>query len=172
MRRKEHGVIIAEFAAVLPVIIFLALIVAEGANMFRIYQVVDNAAREGARLSILPANYFQALNALGNGKGKTFSNPQTCTFTASSKSSIFPVCQDVANYMQNNTAIGTLVVQCPTVTVDVNQMYAPESDTSTSHYSRVAVSCAYALKYLPRLSFFSVARTMNIKRTATFLNFY
>jgi Flp pilus assembly protein TadG len=167
-RARERGTQIVEFAVVLPLIILFVLITAEGANMFRVYQVVDNAAREGARLSILAQNFYQGLNSLGN----SFTNPQTCTFTKSGTSSTFPVCQDVANYMQNNTTIGDLLVQCPTLTVGVNQLYAPASDTSTAHYSQVSVTCAYSLQYLPRLPFSSVASVVNIQRSAIFLNLY
>src|SRR5579863_7690257 len=53
-RRKERGTQIVEFAVVLPIIMLLSLAVAEGANMFRVYQLVANASREGARLSSLP----------------------------------------------------------------------------------------------------------------------
>jgi Flp pilus assembly protein TadG len=167
-RAKERGTLIVEFAVVLPIIVFFALIAAEGANMFRVYQVVNNAAREGARLSILAQNFYQGLNSLGN----SFTNPQTCTFTKSGTSNAFPVCQAVASYMQNNTVIGDLVVQCPTVTVSVNQLYAPTSDSATAHYSQVDVTCAYSLQYLPRLPFSSTANVINIKRTTTFLNLY
>ena len=53
MRFGERGTQLIEFAIVLPLIVLLALIVAEGANMFRVYELVANAAREGARLSSL-----------------------------------------------------------------------------------------------------------------------
>ena len=44
-RHNEAGSQIVEFAVVLPVLVLMALIVAEGANVFRVYQVVTNAAR-------------------------------------------------------------------------------------------------------------------------------
>jgi Flp pilus assembly protein TadG len=168
-RRKQRGSQIVEFAVILPVLLLLALIVAEGANLFRVYQVVTNAAREGARLSVLSQDYYVAINQTTNFK---LTNPQTCTFTASNTSSNNPVCQGVADYVQNNEVVGNAFVQCPTVTVTIDQTNAPASDSSNSHYSRVDVSCAYSLKYLPRLPSYQVASAINIKRTSVFRNLY
>jgi Flp pilus assembly protein TadG len=169
MRQRERGALIVEFAVTLPVLMLLTLIAAEGANLFRVFDVIDNAAREGVRLSILPQDYYQALN---QGAGASFSNPTTCTFTPSQMTSTFPVCQSVANYLQNNGIVGTLMVNCPSVTVTVDQQYAPASDTTVKHYSKVSAVCAYSLKYLPRLPFYSIPRTISIKRSSTMLNLY
>jgi Flp pilus assembly protein TadG len=169
MKRRDRGTLIVEFAITLPVLIFLTLIAVEGANLFRVLEVIDNAAREGARLSILPQDYYQAVN---QGGGGSFSNPTNCTFTASQMTSTFPVCQNVANYIENNGVIGNLMVNCPTVTVTVDQQYAPASDAAVKHYSQVSAVCAYSLRYLPKLIFYSIPRTISIKRTSTMLNLY
>ena len=76
-RNNERGSQIVEFAVGLPLIILLALLVAEGANMFRVFQLVTNAAREGARLSTLPQDRYIAIN---NTTNYNLTNPQTCTF--------------------------------------------------------------------------------------------
>jgi Flp pilus assembly protein TadG len=57
--RREKGTQIAELAIVLPLLAMLALIVSEGAGLVRAHAVINNAAREGARLSIDPANQGQ-----------------------------------------------------------------------------------------------------------------
>jgi Flp pilus assembly protein TadG len=169
MKLRERGALIVEFAVTLPLLILLTLIAAEGANLSRVYEVMDNAAREGARLSILSQDYYQAIN---QGAGGSFSNPTTCTFTASNMTSAFPVCQNVANYIENNGIIGNLLVNCPTVTVTVDQQYAPASDASVKHYSQVTAVCAYSLQYLPKLPFYSIPGTISIKRISTMLNLY
>lgn len=166
---RERGTLIAEFAIVLPVIILLVLFVAEGANLFRVYQVVANAAREGARLSMLPQDRYLAVNQTTNAH---LTNPQTCTFSAGSVASAHPVCAGVAQYAQNNNIGGTGTIQCSTLTVDVNQTYAPPSDSGNPNYSQVSVSCAYTLRYLPRLPFYSIAAPVTIRRSATFANLY
>lgn len=55
-RRREYGAQLVELALILPLALLLVLLVTEGAGMVRAYQVVDNAAREGARLSSLQQN--------------------------------------------------------------------------------------------------------------------
>src|SRR5919201_2868345 len=102
-RQNERGAQIVEFAVVLPVLLLLALIVAKGANLIRVYQIVNNGAREGARLSELPQNNYQAVNSA---TGTSLTNPQTCTFNSSTTTTPHPVCQDVANYIRNNNAVG------------------------------------------------------------------
>jgi Flp pilus assembly protein TadG len=167
--QKERGSQIVEFAVILPVLLLLALIVAEGANLFRVYELVTNAAREGARLSVLSQNDYVAINQTTNFK---LTNPQTCTFSAKSTTSNHPVCQAVADYVQNNEVVGNAFVQCPTVTVTVDQVNAPASDSANSHYSRVDVSCTYSLRYLPRLPSYTVANAINVRRTSIFRNLY
>jgi len=167
--QSERGSLIVEFAVVLPLLIFLALIVAEGANLLRVYQIVNNGAREGARLSELPQNYYVAVN---NAIDAGLTNPQTCTFNSSSTTSLDPVCQNVANYVRNNNAVGADPNQCSTLTVVVNQTFAPASDSGNPHYSSVGVTCAYTLRYLPKLPFYTVASTLNVQRTAVFANLY
>jgi Flp pilus assembly protein TadG len=56
-RRRERGAQIVELALVLPLLSFLVLAIAEGGNFVRLHQVLNNAAREGARLSSLQENY-------------------------------------------------------------------------------------------------------------------
>lgn len=167
--RRERGTLIAEFAVVLPVVILLALAVAEGANLFRVYQVVANAAREGARLSMLPQDRYLAVNQTTNAH---LTNPQTCSFTAGSVASAHPVCAGVAQYAQNNNIGETGTIQCNTLTVTVNQTYAPPSDSGNPNYSQVSVTCAYTLRYLPRLPFYSIAAPISIRRSSTFANLY
>lgn len=166
---RERGVQIAEFAVVLPVIILLALLVAEGAHLFRVYQVMANAAREGARLSMLPQDHYLAVNQSSNAH---LTNPQTCAFSGGSTASAHPVCAGVARYAQNNNIGGSGPIQCSTLTVTVDQTYAPASDSGNPHYSQVRVICAYRLRYLPRLPFYSIAGPVSIRRSATFANLY
>ncbi len=161
-RSKESGTQLAEFAIALPLITLLALIAAEGANLFRVYQVAANASREGARVAVLAWYSPAAMKQ----------NTQTsCPFTSQSLTSANAVCQDVANYAQNNGLIGSGLQQCSTLTVNVNQAYQAPSD-STPRYSQVSVSCAYTLQWLPRLPFYVVANALNVTRTTAFLNLW
>ena len=52
--RSEEGAQLVEFALVLPLLLFVVLGIAEFGFMFQSYEVVTNAAREGARMAVLP----------------------------------------------------------------------------------------------------------------------
>jgi Flp pilus assembly protein TadG len=56
-RRGERGTQIVEMALVLPLLLFIALVIIEGAAFVRTHQVINNAAREGAVLSSHAANF-------------------------------------------------------------------------------------------------------------------
>src|SRR4051794_1256539 len=60
MRARRHtsqrGSQLVELALVMPILLVLGMIVSEGAGMVRTHQVLNNAARTGARLSILETN--------------------------------------------------------------------------------------------------------------------
>jgi len=58
-RRNQRGTQLVEMAIVLPLLAFLALLVTEGADFVRVHTVLNNAAREGARLSAQPENQGQ-----------------------------------------------------------------------------------------------------------------
>jgi Flp pilus assembly protein TadG len=52
--RQDDGAQLVEFALVLPLLLFVVLGIAEFGIIFQRYEVVTNAAREGARLAVLP----------------------------------------------------------------------------------------------------------------------
>jgi Flp pilus assembly protein TadG len=52
--RSESGAELVEFAFVLPVLLLLIAAIADFALLFQSYEVATNAAREGARLAVLP----------------------------------------------------------------------------------------------------------------------
>ena len=163
MRFGERGTQLVEFAIVLPLIVLLALIVAEAANMFRVYELVANAAREGARLSSL---YQYSYTAQG-----LKSATDSCAFTSKNMTSGDTVCQGVANYAQDNGLIGAGLQQCGTFTVNLNQAYTAPGD-STARYSQVSAVCTYQLQWLPKLPFYTTAGSVSITGTTAFLNFW
>jgi Flp pilus assembly protein TadG len=52
--RSEDGAQLVEFALLLPLLLLIMLGITEFGFMFQRYEVVTNAAREGARLAVLP----------------------------------------------------------------------------------------------------------------------
>jgi Flp pilus assembly protein TadG len=53
-RRSETGAELIEFAIVVPILLLLLAGIFDFGMMFRTYEVVTNAAREGARVGVLP----------------------------------------------------------------------------------------------------------------------
>jgi|SRR6185437_7131086 len=53
-RRRQHGNELVEFALLLPALAMFLLAVGQGAEAMGTYQILGNAAREGARLSVVP----------------------------------------------------------------------------------------------------------------------
>jgi hypothetical protein len=52
--RNERGAALLETAITLPLIIFVAVAIFEFGRAYQTWQVMTNAAREGARISVLP----------------------------------------------------------------------------------------------------------------------
>lgn len=52
---NEDGAQLVEFALVLPLLLLVILAIAEFGFVFQRYEVLTNAAREGARIAVLPA---------------------------------------------------------------------------------------------------------------------
>lgn len=53
---SERGAQLVEFALVLPILLMLIAAIAEFGLLFQSYEVSTNAAREGARLAVLPGS--------------------------------------------------------------------------------------------------------------------
>jgi len=55
-RSGERGTMLTELALVMPLLILMLMLVLEGSRVIRTHQILNNAAREGARLSVQQAN--------------------------------------------------------------------------------------------------------------------
>jgi len=163
---KERGTQVAELALVLPLLLFLSLAVSEGAYMIRVHQVLNNAAREGARLAVEQQNYDPAY-------------PLTdCTAPANSKQAT--LCQAIITYAQNNgVSAGAGFNRCNGapgtngLNITVNQQYLiPGTGGGLSMPgTQVTVVCPYNLAFLPRLPSFGVTGTVNLKGNVVFRDF-
>jgi Flp pilus assembly protein TadG len=58
--RSERGAELIEFALVLPLLLLVMMGIVDFGFLFQRYEVLTNAAREGARLAVLPGGYGQA----------------------------------------------------------------------------------------------------------------
>jgi Flp pilus assembly protein TadG len=140
----ERGTATVEFALLLPVMVVLALIVSEGAAVIRAHQVLNNAAREGARVSIVQEN--QPVGGV-------------------SDSAVIAAVKNAAvTYAGNNG------VAISPSNVSVNQLLlVPTTSGIGLKASQVTVTYSYPLTYLPNFGF-SAAIPMSV--SAEFKNFY
>lgn len=166
-KRGARGTQVAELAVVLPLLLFLSLAVSEGAYMIRVHQVLNNAAREGARLAVQADNFDAA-------------NPLTDCATAAPNTSHAALCQAIIQYAQNNgISAGAGFNRCNGnagtngLNVTINQRYLiPGTGGGLSlNGTQVLVVCPYNLAFLPRLPSFGVTGTVNLKGNVVFRDF-
>lgn len=153
-----------ELALVLPLLIFLSLAVAEGAYMIRVHQVLNNAAREGARLAVEQNNYDVA-------------NPVTNCAAVTANTSHAALCQAIVSYAQNNgIAAGAGWNRCngpanaSGLNITINQLYPIPSATGglSLNGTQVMVVCPHNLAFLPRVPGFGVTGTVNLSGGVVF----
>lgn len=163
-KRQQSGTQVVELALVLPLLIFLSLAVAEGAYMIRVHQVLNNAAREGARLAVEQNNYDVA-------------SPVTNCAAVAPNTSHAALCQAIVSYAQNNgIAAGAGWNRCngpanaSGLNITINQLYPIPSATGglSLNGTQVMVVCPYNLAFLPRVPGFGVTGTVNLRGGVVF----
>ncbi len=154
--RREQGTQIVELALVLPLLLFLALVVGEGAGMIRAHQVLNNAAREAAHLSVMPIN---------QGNTGFLQDTATCYLI---RNGVTPPPSQVPSSCRVRVAQPT----CTSYTVNVNQAMMVPNGAASIPASQVTVSCGYELNFLPRLPWFGVGNVINLWGEAEFRNFW
>jgi len=142
--RAEAGTQIAELAIMTPFLLLLVLIIIEGAAMVRTHQVLNNAAREGARLSSVGDNQC--------------SGDATC---------LTAIQGAVVQYAAENG------VTITTAQVTVNQSKAVVQPSGIAiSASQVMVTRPYPLPLLSGLPWFGIPATVTLAGTAEFRNLY
>ena len=69
--RSDEGAQLVEFALVLPLLLLIVLGIVEFGFMFQRYEVITNAAREGARMGVLPDTATPASSTRGSRPSST-----------------------------------------------------------------------------------------------------
>lgn len=141
--RRQRGTQVLELAIALPVLCFLAFLVTEAAALVRVHQVINNAAREAARISSLQEENSVAVVENAARTYVTTYVPTACETNA-----------------DGNPIIG--------VTVDQTMEIDPGGSFSNIKASQVTVTCNYKLVWVP--PFFEVNSTIPLKSTAVFRN--
>lgn len=166
-KRESRGTQVAELAIVLPLLLFLSLAVSEGAYMIRVHQVLNNAAREGARLAVEQQNYDPV-------------NPLT-DCTAPKGNTQAALCQAIISYAQNNgISAGSSFNQCNgapgtnglNITVNQNYLIPAVGGGLNINGTQVQVLCPYNLAFLPRVPSFGITGTVTLKGNVVFRDFF
>jgi Flp pilus assembly protein TadG len=58
--RSERGAELIEFALIVPLLVFVIMALVDFGFLLQRFEVVNNAAREGARMAVLPGGYVTA----------------------------------------------------------------------------------------------------------------
>lgn len=166
-RSPQRGSQLVELALVLPIFLVLGLIVAEGAGVVRAHQVLNNAAREGARLSILPHNQYPVACDAGAG----------CTCDAACVEAALK--DRVIAYASNNGLPGvtagqiTIRQDCQIPVSTTGSLGCQTGCGSTCFTAtQVTVTFPYQLTYLPRLPWISQPTTVSLTAQSQFRNLY
>jgi Flp pilus assembly protein TadG len=128
LRRDDRGAALLEMAFTLPMLLLISVGILEFGRAFQTWQIVTNAAREGARVAVLPGiddsmvtarvqQYIQA-GVLDAGVTPTVTIQRNVTVsygtgTASASKVVvsypfhFMVLHDVATLIASNTTLGT-----------------------------------------------------------------
>lgn len=155
--KRERGTQIVELAMVLPLLVFLALAASEGAGVIRAHQVLNNAAREGARLSTVQENA---------GNLQFLQDSVTCYLI---RNRVAPPARQVPSYCP---AIAPATTTCTSYAVTINQAVLVPNGGTSMPASQVTVSCGYPLNFLPRLPWFGASNVVNLGGQAEFRNFW
>ncbi|MCU1285269.1 MAG: hypothetical protein JWO13_1619 [Acidobacteriales bacterium] len=145
-RGSQRGTQLLELAIVLPLLLFIAAIVTEGSDFIRVHQVLNNAAREGAKFSSMPENSCQG-----------------------SASCLTAVKNTVVQYAKNNG----VTVNVANVAVNQKAQWVVPSGAAAGFYtSQVSVSYSYPVIYLKMAPGFNVPNTILLTGASQFRNFY
>lgn len=171
---RTKGTQVVELALVLPLLLFLSLAVSEGAYMIRAHQVLNNAAREGARLAILQYDSPASLNNNAAISPQPGPGPQYITNCGNNANPSNPICAAVLAYANDNGLVaGSGFNRCNGgLQVTVQQNYPIPNNGVTMSGSLVQVVCPYTLSFLPRVPGFGAPGQVNLRSAVVFGNFY
>src|SRR3954451_4846975 len=141
-RNSERGTQLLELAIVLPLLLFIAAIVTEGSDFIRVHQILNNAAREGAKFSSMPENNCQG--------------GATC---------LTAIKNTVVQYAKNN---GVTVNAANVVVNQQAQWVVPAGAAAGFYTSQVSVSYSYPIIYLKMAPGFTVPNSILLSGASQF----
>jgi Flp pilus assembly protein TadG len=154
---RQRGTQLVEFAIILPMLVLMFFVVTEGTAMIRVHQVLNNAAREGARMA-------SSDNLLYGPDNTTRTNERN------------QIINSVKTYVCENMKGCVLNDPDPTkpwskiaVTISPDEVQVTNPSTgSLMDTTIVTVQYPYTLQYLPAFSLGIVSNTYNLGARAQF----
>jgi Flp pilus assembly protein TadG len=143
---KQKGAAAVEFAIVLPLLAILLLGIFEVGSMARDYQILQNAAREGARFSSLLSNRMDGAQ-----------NPNAVLQTIRSR---------VNAYLQSQN------ITVPDGNINVDQAYPVQIGDLTVMGSRITITYARPLIFSGAATLIPSLGTLQLVGNAVFRNLY
>jgi Flp pilus assembly protein TadG len=157
--RPQRGTQIVELAILLPLLVFLTLLISEGVGIVHAHQVMTNAARESARMAILPENATMIPPNSG------LQDAASCYMA---RNNVFP-----PSIPTSCSSIGPRTANCNTngysVTI-TSPVLVPNGGTNAEAV-RVSITCGYRLKYF-RLRPFNISPTIPLSTSVLFPKLY
>lgn len=149
-----------EFAVVLPILMFFAMAVSEGASFIRAHEVLSNAAREAARIASLAEN-----SSGWNGTDQnSWAIKAACDYLRANSGAF--VNWDAAN--DTGCTNPAFKIQVTRVTL----ANAPSVNGVAMSSSQAVVVYLYPLQMFPALSWVGLPNPLPLRGTAQFRNFY
>ncbi len=161
--RKQRGTQVAELALMLPLLCFLIFVIIEGAAFVRTHVILNNAAREGARLSAVQINSSNPTANPGNTACADITTAvQQYVYQEASCTT------DSTNPLCNPNNLTIQIVQT------IPYTYTGSSGPVQGTASRVTITYPYHFHFLPSFTtpFGSWNAILNLSTSATFRNFY
>jgi Flp pilus assembly protein TadG len=143
---KQRGTVAVEFALILLLLAILLMGIMEVGSIARDYQVLQNAAREGARFSALPANRLSGAQ-----------DPNLVLQTIRNR---------VVDYLQREN------ITVPAGNINVDQTYPVQIGALTVQGSRVTITYTRPLIFSGATSLIPSLGSLPLVGNALFRNFY
>jgi Flp pilus assembly protein TadG len=148
---RQRGTQLVEFAIVLPMLVLMFFVVTEGTAMVRVHQVLNNAAREGARMATANSSLIYA--------------PDNTTKTNARNA--------ISDSVKAYVSVNMKGYDATKITVTISPDEVPVTNPSTGSLMNttvVTVQYQYTLQYLPAFSLGIVSNTYNLGAKAQFRN--
>ncbi|HWR37107.1 MAG TPA: TadE/TadG family type IV pilus assembly protein [Clostridia bacterium] len=162
----QRGTQLVEMAIALPILLIISVIIYEGGRMILLHEVLNNAAREGARLSILEQNKYPVDCSAG------CACPPECV-EQQLKNAVMAYA--ARNGISDLTSAQITVRQDCQVPLTAPTTYLGCSTTCSTGgcmtASQISIQYQYTYKYLPSLHA-GVPATVAIGTQAEFRNMY